>query len=572
MKSEEMRISLGVLLVLIIAPFVGSIRYPALPLTRSPLLFNASEAYHLTQDLVTRFPNRVLGSLESRQSTGFLHDSLQDLGYEISYSHFDARIAGHLEVGRNVLAFKKGRSAEILAAVAHLDTATTTLQGATADGSGVGVLLELARVFASTPTNRSLLFILSDGEEWGMLGTRDLAESYPDRQRIVAVLSLDHVSPGDLGAFCFSESGQQSGFSPPWLRQIARESAEAQGLPVIAPGAFREFLERAVLISDADQGPFLKAGIPAINLGSESTDRATQEAIYHSPRDTIDKLKVSSIEKYGLVAERIFRTLDESAVIPRQPSGSLRTWGSRFLKPDVIGFIQLIAFLPLPVILSLRLIDSRKRMDRVRIGRELVTFAATVVPLLMIYFTVRLFRALRLIPLYSLYPATVKDPALEHPPWSVIGGIFGIALLVALVCWVLTKYSLLEVSKPDFSVSKTILLCLLLVTVLLAFFHNAYWTVSFLLAPAWIWAMVEGSRGIGTRFRNWILIVATGVPYFVFLWLFASKLGMRWNFIWYQIIALSTGLFTESAFFLWAITIALGIRFLAIQLHQKAGQ
>jgi hypothetical protein len=570
MNPKEIRIYIPVLVVLIIAPFVLSSTCPTLQPTSSRLLFNASEAYGLTQEFVTRFPNRVLGSLESRQSTGFIHDSLQNLGYEISYSHFDARTTRRTEVGRNVLAFKKGRSAEILAAVAHLDTARTTGQGATADGSGVGVLLELARVFASAPTNRSLLFIFSDGEEWGMLGTRDIVENYPDRKSIVAVLSLDHVSAGDLGAFCLGESGQQGGFSPPWLRQLARRSAEAQGLPVRAPGGFREHLERAVLISAADQGPFLEAGIPAINLGSESTDLEIQKEIYHSPQDTIDKLKVSSVEKYGLVAERIFRTLDESDSIPKQSSGSLRTWDSRFLKPKAIGFIQLISFLPLPVVLWFQLISSRKRMDRVRIGRELVTSAATVVPLLMIYFMVKLFGAVRWIPVYSLYPAPARDPVLVHPPWNVVGGIFGIALVVALVCWSLTKYFMLEVTKPDFSVSKTILLCLLLVTAVLAFFYNPYWAVSFLLVPAWIWALLQASCSTGARIRNWILIAAAGIPYFVFLWVFASDLGMSWNFIWYQIIAVGTGLFTESAFFLWAATITLGIRFLAIQLHRQA--
>jgi hypothetical protein len=560
----------GVLLVLIIAILAGSAHYFTLPLTRSPLLFNGAEAYRATEEFVTQFPNRVLGTLESRQSTGFLHDYLQSLGYQVSFSHFDARIGRRTEVGRNILAFKQSRSAEILAAVAHFDTARTAPQGATADGSGVGVLLELARLFASTPTNRSPLFILSDGEEWGMLGTRDLVESYPDRNHIVAVLSLDYVSPGQLGAFCLEESGQQSGFSPPWLRQVSRQSAEAEGLPVVAPGGFREHLERAVLISGADQGPFLRIGIPAINLGSESTDREMQKAIYHSPQDTIDKLNVASIEKYGRVAERILRTLDESASIPSQPSGPLRTWDSRFLNPHLIGFLQLIAFLPLVVILWFHLMDSRKRMDRVEIGRELVTFAATVVPLLFIYFMVRLSRGLRWIPIYSFYPATAKDPVLENPPWDIIGGIFGAALFVALVCWLLTKLSMLEVPRPDFAVSKTILLLLLLVTVVLAFFYSSYWAASFLLAPAWIWAIVGGSRSAIVRVRNWILIAAAGIPYFIFLWLFASNLGMHRDFVWYQILALSTGLFTPSAFLLWAATIALGIRFLALQLHQHS--
>jgi hypothetical protein len=378
---------------------------------------------------------------------------------------------------------------------------------------------------------------------------------------------LDHVSPGELSAFCLEESGQQGGFSPPWLRQVARRSAEAQGLPVESPGGFREFLERALLISVADQGPFLKAGIPAINLGSDSTDLKRQRAIYHSAEDTIDRLKISSIEKYGLVAERIIRTLDEAASIPEQSSGSFRTWDARFLQPHVMALIQGIAFLPFVAVLGFGLIESRKWMTLIRVGRELLAFIATILPLLFIYFAIVVCRALRLVPIYSLYPATAKDPVLEHPAWNVIGGIFGAALFVALVCWILTTYSFRELPRPDFSVSKTILLSMLLITVSLAFFYNSYWAVTFLLVPAWIWSLTGVGRSTKSRIRNWVLIVAAGIPYMAVLWIFASKLGMHWNFIWYQIIALGTGLFAPHAFFLWAATIALGLRFLAIQTH-----
>ena len=47
------------------------------------------------------------------------------------------------------------------------------------DGSGVGVALELARIFASMPLRHSLLIIATDGEEWGMLGAADFAVNYP---------------------------------------------------------------------------------------------------------------------------------------------------------------------------------------------------------------------------------------------------------------------------------------------------------------------------------------------------------------------------------------------------------
>jgi Zn-dependent M28 family amino/carboxypeptidase len=95
------------------------------------------------------------------------------------------------------------------------------------------VLLELARVFSGSPTRRSLLFIFTDGGEWGSVGAKDIAETYPQRGRIVAALSLDHVSSGDLAAFYMESTGQLNGFAPPCLRQIARGAAETQGLPVM---------------------------------------------------------------------------------------------------------------------------------------------------------------------------------------------------------------------------------------------------------------------------------------------------------------------------------------------------
>ena len=76
-----------------------------------------------------------------------------------------------------MIGFRQGQGAETLAVIAHFDTAPTANQGAAANGSGIGVLLELARVFAESPTHRSLLVIFSDGGEYGSLGAKDIAES-----------------------------------------------------------------------------------------------------------------------------------------------------------------------------------------------------------------------------------------------------------------------------------------------------------------------------------------------------------------------------------------------------------
>jgi hypothetical protein len=571
MNPKQTRILIGIFALVLAAWLVSlvlfSAREPALPLSRTTLSFDASQAHRATQEFVTRNPLRILGSIESRQSTGYLHDYLENLGYEINYSHFDATISGKRRVGRNIFVHKSGQSNDILAIIAHFDIAGTTLQGAMKNGGAVGALLELARVFAKSPTHRTLLLILSDGGEWGALGAQDIANSYPERSRIVAALSLDHVGIGNLAAFSLEETGQLKGFSPPWLRALARRAAEAQGLPVTEPSLFREHLERAFLISWADQGPFLRAGIPAINLGSRSADRAREKAVYHSAQDTPENLKVASIEKYGLAAELLLRSLDELPSIPRDSPESVRLWDSVFMMPRAVSVLHIFSFLPLAVLSCFHLINNRRQWNAVLAGREALAYAGTLLPFLAMYFSIALFRALRLMPLYSLYPAPAKDPVLENPPWSTIGGILGTGLFVAIVCFVIAKYSFRGLPKPDFRISKLVLLGLLIVAAALALAHNSYWAFTFLVLPSWIWALTGSGRQMNGRAEGWIWILAAGIPYYWTLWFLGSELGLGWNSIWYQVLALSTGLFTAEGYFLWAATIALGIRFLTIQSH-----
>jgi hypothetical protein len=569
MDSKQTRFVLGafafVLVAWLISPLLFSMREPDRVPSVIPLSFDASRAFAATAEFVKLFPNRSFGSLESRQSTGFLHDRLVELGYTVSYTHFDARVSRRLQVGRNVLAFKQGRSSEILAVVAHLDSSRTTLQGAADNGSGVGVLLELARIFAATPTRRSLLLLFSDGGEWGGVGARDIAENYPQRASIATVISLDHVSSGDLAGFCLEGTGQLKGFAPAWLRQIAQEAAETEGLPVSDVSGIREHFERAILISAADQGPFLRAGIPAINLGSFSEDQAGDRTRHHSPQDTMDTLKSGSFKKYGHAAEYLIRTLDALEEIPVESSGAFKLWGGLYLKPMIAPALHFIAFIPFLLMLWFHGSNYRGRLDTVGIGRELLVCLGTALPFLSIFFSIGLARALRKIPLYSLYPPTAKDTVLATPPWNVLGIILGAAILIAIVCYVIGKYSIRELPKPDFYVSKQVLLALMLALIILAGAKNTYWMTAFLLLPAWIWALVGPARARTEQIGNGLLILAAGIPYYAALAFYSSLLGMSWSFIWYQVLAFSSGLFSTSSCFLGVGASVLGIRFLVLQ-------
>jgi len=570
MNSKQTRSLLiviaGVLFVWILSPLLGFRQTPLLPST-SPLQFNADRAQQTIETFVTQCPNRIFGSFESRHASGYLGDELETLGYELNYTPFSSRIVRRKQVGRNILGYKAGKNPEIIALTAHYDTVKTTKQGAMDNGSGVGVLLEIARILKENPTNRSLLIIFSDGGEWGMLGALDLATRYAERNRIAAVLSLDYVSIGNLASLQLEETGMLKGFTPPWYRMLAFRGAEEQGLPVLYTSGIREHLSRTFYIPWSDQGAFLNAGIPAMNLGSHSIDRNLEKSVYHTPRDTIENLKISGIKSFGLAAERIVRTLDELPVIPGESMDSFRLGHSLFLGPKTIHFLHCIVFLPLPFCLFFYYRKHARSMKLAGIGREILAYFATLLPFLTVYFLIGLFRALRMLPEFALYPATAGDSVLKNPSLGILGGILGTAFIIAALCVVFYMYAFRSYPKQDFNVSKPILLCLLLITVVLALLHNPYWAVTFLSLPCWIWILVGHSGHSNKRILHWTWILVAGLPCCAVLWLLAPRFGMSLNLIWYQVLALNTGLFSAPGFFLGTAAAALGIRFMVIQLH-----
>jgi hypothetical protein len=260
--------------------------------------------------------------------------------------------------------------------------------------------------------------------------------------------------------------------------------------------------------------------------------------------------------------------LDDLQSFPAGSSGALRLWDSLFLKPAAIFALHSISFLPLAVSFYFHIRNHRGRLNRLGVGRELLVCLGTVLPLLAIYFFIALARALRHIPIYTLYPAAAEDPVLLNPPWNVLGIILGATLFLAAFFYFIGRYSVRELPKPDFYVSKLVLLALMLITVSLALLYNSYWATGFLLLPALIWALVGNGRTQKERIRNGIWILAAGIPYYAALWIYSVRLDLGWSFIWYQVLSLNSGLFSAHGFMLGAAAVVLGLRFLIIQIRE----
>ncbi|MDQ2669946.1 MAG: M28 family peptidase [Gemmatimonadota bacterium] len=131
--------------------------------------------------------------------------------------------------------------------------------GALDDGSGMTALLALARVFAKHPQRRSITFLFTTAEEWGLLGAQAFVCAGPlPPERIAANLNVDD------GIELMGEKRDAAplGVELSSLRRNVSAVAERMGLKV-SPDPYPEegFFLRA------DNFPFARAGIPALYMG-----------------------------------------------------------------------------------------------------------------------------------------------------------------------------------------------------------------------------------------------------------------------------------------------------------------
>lgn len=168
--------------------------------------------------------------------------------------------------------------------------------GALDDGSGMTAILALARVFAENPQRRSITFLFSTAEEWGLLGAEAYVAAGPlPVDRIVANLNLDH----GVELMGRMRDAAPLGIELSSLRRNVEEVSARMGLSVSPdPYPAEGFFLRS------DQFPFARAGVPALYMalgtdGETATRTQVDSAVaaylenhYHRPSDEYETVAV----------------------------------------------------------------------------------------------------------------------------------------------------------------------------------------------------------------------------------------------------------------------------------------
>src|SRR6185503_6388120 len=278
----------------------------------SRLQFSGERALEIETEFVTQFPGRHSGQPNNRLAAEWLFERFTDLGWDCTMDKWDIINYSHLVPLNNVVCQLPGKSGKEVLVTAHLDQASTTIQGADNDGSGIAILLHLAEIFANEEMlPYTLTFVATDAEEYGMIGSGRYIETHPNTENIIAGISLDNLGRDYYDAMNMELIGQYRDYGPIWLALAARESARANGITwnVNLRAPFDQVTDQAAPVSFMDQGPMVAAGIPSLgftgHVPAEFSD--LHYHLWHDPDDTLEHQSAESLGQSGLIAEALIR-------------------------------------------------------------------------------------------------------------------------------------------------------------------------------------------------------------------------------------------------------------------------
>lgn len=539
----DMSALVGALLAAFLFLRLTGSRPERVPIPRAVTRFNADSAFLTTRVLSEAYANRVTGTDADRHAANYLIAAFRGLGLDTSRQAFPVIARDQQLRARNVIGRGAGTTAGTIVLVAHFDGQPTSDQSAAANASGVGTLLELARVLERHGHRHTIVYLATDAAEWGLAGARAYAAALPDRRQIIAVISLDHVGNGIGKAVTIAGEGQDGdGFAPLWLRRAAAEAFAAGGVRTTDIGTLGEWVHRVLGITFTDQGPFVTAGVPAINLNVESKRPDYADFLYHTPGDRWETLKPESFALLGEGAERLVLALD--AAPPLQgPIHYLGLGPERMVSGIWIVLAAIALFVPLLLATWEAWIAARADpASRTAIRSELVQAAGWWLVGIAFLLAVRATVAVGLLPAYQWSPATVRDPLLYTTRWVPVIATLAIVTLVGLLLGSLRKRPGLIVSHP--LAGRAAALSTLAAVATLAIIHNPFAAVWLLLLPAWLWPWIGPTRRPLTSAASVLIILASAVPLVVAIVVMARPLDVGAGILWY--------LFLQAAYLSWS--------------------
>jgi hypothetical protein len=185
---------------------------------------------------------------------------------------------------RNVI-FRAGPSGgNAILVASHYDSVPAG-PGASDDGAGVAASLEIAALLKGRTLQRPVIFLVTDGEELGLLGAASFLRNDPYAKDVAAVVNME--ARGVEGQAVMFETGAPNG-------------REVLAFAKHAPNPVANSLATAIykmMDNDTDMTEFLKLGPDALNFAY-----AGRVSYFHTPQDNLANLDKRSLGHIGASA------------------------------------------------------------------------------------------------------------------------------------------------------------------------------------------------------------------------------------------------------------------------------
>ena len=251
--------------------------------------FDSARAFKHLEALVAIGP-RPAGSPGAAKTRDYIKKQMTALGLQAVEQTFEAETPAGRTSMSNLRVTLPGSSRNRVLITGHYDTKLfkdLTFVGANDAGSSTAFLIELARVLKDRKNTATIELVFFDGEEavgdwetgntWGSRHYVDTARKDGTLAQIKAMILVDMIAEKD-------PVYMRESLSTPWLTDIIWSHARKLNR--------REFAAQELEVQD-DHVPFLKAGIPAVDIIDIDYPH------WHTADDTLDKVSPAGLQAVG---------------------------------------------------------------------------------------------------------------------------------------------------------------------------------------------------------------------------------------------------------------------------------
>ncbi|MHB8124788.1 MAG: M28 family metallopeptidase [Desulfitobacteriaceae bacterium] len=286
--------------------------------------FSSEKAYDHIKYLVQKIGPRPAGSKAEQKAAWYIKLNLEKYGWKVKEQPFSKVVVREAPLNfteqkielvnsQNIIAELPGSNPDCILIGAHYDSAGLDVPGAVDNASGVGLLLELARILGTEPHQETYQLVFFGAEESGLVGSSYYANQ-ADLSAVNWMLNLDMIGlPLEI------DVAAKRSTPPELIKRVTDLTRKSQ----ISFHLSRDFI---VMTRESSQGgasdfsPFLDKGLPALGLGIAGRPAG----YFHRPEDGMEQISQSDLQKVGDYVKLLVTSI-------KLEQTGLRGWGDLYL-------------------------------------------------------------------------------------------------------------------------------------------------------------------------------------------------------------------------------------------------